>query len=160
MDPYCAVRTTDPWVYLPPPRSRGSGLRVFSKWINRLRVSSTRSVSSSTSSFGSPSAISCSRRYCRESRFSPTIRARSMSCCEERVRVNVLFSIPQIYGEGLDWPNRVGENYRSSTLFVNHTIRPTIATMIPTIIMMSPINQIYFIVGVKSTWFFIKKPPR
>lgn len=105
---YSAVRTTDPWVTLPPPRSSGVGFMVFSNRIRRSRVSSTRSVRSSTSSFGSPSAISCSRRYCRESRFSPTIRARSMSCCELRVRVNDLFSIPQIYGEDLDWPNRWG----------------------------------------------------
>ena len=154
------MRITDPWVTLPPPRSSGVGFMVFSRWIRSSRASRTWSVSSSTSSFGSPSLISSSSRYCRLSRFSPTIKQRSMSCLLERVRVNVLFSIPQIYGEGLDWPNRVGENYRSSTLFVNHTIRPTIATMIPTIIMMSPINQIYFIVGVKSTWFFIKKPPR
>lgn len=140
--PYCAVSTTDPWVYLPPPRSRGSGLRVFSKWIRRSRVSSTRSVRSSTSSFGSPSLISCSKRYSRLSRFSPTIRARSMSCCEERVRVYVLFSIPQMYGEYLDPPN-VGELiYSSSTLFVNHTIRPKMITTIPAIRMISPIYQI------------------
>ena len=99
---YSAVRTTDPWVTLPLPRSSGVGFMVFSKWIRRSRVSRTWSVSDSTSSFGSPSLISSSKRYCRLSRLSPTIRVRSMSCCELRVRVNDLFSIPQIYGEGFD----------------------------------------------------------
>jgi hypothetical protein len=42
------------------------------------------------------------------SRSLPTIRARSMSCSEVRVRVYVLFSIPQIYGDISYQPNRVG----------------------------------------------------
>ena len=107
---YSAVRTTDPWVTLPLPKSSGVGFMVFSSRINRSRVSRTWSVSSSTSSFGSPFLISSSKRYWMLSRLSPTIRQRSMSCCELRVRVNDLFSIPQIYGEDLDPPNVGGTN--------------------------------------------------
>ena len=44
------------------------------------------------------------------SRSSPTMWVRSMSCSEVRVRVNDLFSIPQIYGDICYQPNMVGEN--------------------------------------------------
>lgn len=73
------------------------------------------------------------------SRSSPTIRARSISCSEVRVSVYVLFSIPQIYGDNMDWPNMVGGNYRSSTSLVNHISPPTMMTM------MDPISKIYSI---------------
>jgi hypothetical protein len=73
------------------------------------------------------------------SRSSPTMWVRSMSCSEVRVRVNDLFSIPQIYGDNMDWPNMVGENYRSSTSLVNHISPPTMMTM------MDPISKIYSI---------------
>jgi hypothetical protein len=102
---YSADRTTDPWVILPSPSTMGVGFMVFSSRIRRSRVSRTWSVSDSTSSFGSPFLISSSKRYWMLSRLSPTIRQRSMSCCELRVRVNDLFSIPQMYGEDLDPPN-------------------------------------------------------
>jgi hypothetical protein len=94
------------------------------------------------------------------SRSSPTMWVRSMSCSEVRVRVNDLFSIPQIYGDNMDWPNMVGGNYRSSTFLVNQIIPPTMMTMIPTIKMMSPIDEnIVYKVGVVKFIFFYKKPP-
>lgn len=129
---------TVPWVCLSPTTS-GSGERVFSRRIKRARVSRTWLVRSSTSSLGSPFLTSSSRRYCTLSRSLPTIRERSMSCSEVRVRVYVLFSIPQIYGDNMDWPNMVGGNYRSSTSLVNHISPPTMMTM------MDPISKIYSI---------------
>jgi hypothetical protein len=50
----------------------------------------------------------------------------------------------------------VGENYISSTFLVNQIIPPTMTTMIPTIKMMSPIDEnIVYKVGVVKFIFFL-----